>query len=75
MPTLNANRVGEGEGFGSSTFSTARTANAFAVYSAGSDINNLAIEDQVAVIDNTGRATFSGALEAASIDGGVYSAE
>jgi hypothetical protein len=31
MPTLNANRVGEGEGSGSSTFSTARTGNAFAV--------------------------------------------
>ena len=48
------------------------TANAFAVYRAGSDIDALTIEDQVAVIDNTGRATFVGELEAASIDGGTY---
>ena len=28
MPTLNANRVGEGDGAGSSDFNTARTGNA-----------------------------------------------
>ena len=51
------------------------TANAFAVYKAGSDITDLKVTDQVAVISNTGAATFTGALEAASIDGGVYATE
>lgn len=44
MPTLNANRVGEGEGFGSSTFSTARTANAFAVADNPSGNDQFAIQ-------------------------------
>jgi len=52
-----------------------QTANAFAIYKAGSDIDDLKVDDQVAVFDNTGKATFTGALEAASIDGGVYGAE
>ena len=52
-----------------------QTANAFAIYKAGSDIDDLKVEDQVAVFDNTGKATFTGALEAASIDGGIYATE
>ena len=51
------------------------TANAFAIYKAGSDIDDLKVDDQVAVFDNTGKATFTGALEAASIDGGIYGEE
>ena len=47
---------------------------ALSVYSAGSDIVNPLTEDRVVFIDNTGAATFNGALEAASIDGGIYGA-
>mgnify|MGYP001158448863 FL=1 len=43
MPTLNANRVGEGDGVGSSSFSTARTGNA------GSVADNPSGNDQFAI--------------------------
>ena len=43
MPTLNANRVGEGEGSGSSNFSTARTGNASSV------VDNPSGNDQFAI--------------------------
>ena len=74
-PKIYLKNDGEIKGYEIQLLGNTTSANAFAVYSAGSDINNLAVEDQVAIIDNTGRATFSGALEAASIDGGVYAAE
>jgi len=44
MPTLNANRVGEGEGSGSSTFSTARTGNAATVADNPSGNDQFAIQ-------------------------------
>ena len=44
MPTLNANRVGEGEGSGSSTFSTARGGNAAAVADNPSGNDQFAIQ-------------------------------
>ena len=44
MPTLNANRVGEGSGFGSSSFSTARTGNAQSVADNPSGADQFAIQ-------------------------------
>ncbi len=51
------------------------TGNALRVYAAGTTIDNLDADTGTATvtITNTGAATFAGALEAESVDGGVYS--
>ena len=48
---------------------------AISIYKAGASITNPLDADRVVLIDNTGAATFNGALEAASIDGGIYATE
>lgn len=50
------------------------TGNALRIYEAGTTINNLDAGTGTATvtITNTGAATFAGALEALSVDGGVY---
>ena len=63
---------GEIKGYDINLLGNTTTATALAVYSAGSDIDALDTNDQVVNITNTGAATFAGALEALSIDGGVY---
>ena len=74
-PKIYLKNTGEIKGYEMQLLGNTTTANALAVYAAGSDIADLKVEDQVAVIDNTGKATFTGALEAESIDGGVYAAD
>ena len=63
---------GEIKGYDINLLGNTTTATALAVYSAGSDIDALDTNDQVVNNTNTGAATFAGALEALSIDGGVY---
>ena len=45
---------------------------ALQVFEVGTTVDNVSTQTPVATINNDGTATFTGALEAASIDGGVY---
>ena len=71
-PKIYLKPDGEIKGYNINLLGNTTTATALAVYSAGSDIDALDTNDQVVNITNTGAATFAGALEALSIDGGVY---
>ena len=71
-PKIYLKSDGEIKGYDINLLGNTTTATALAVYSAGSDIDALDTDDQVVNITNTGAATFAGALEALSIDGGVY---
>ena len=71
-PKIYLKSDGEIKGYDINLLGNATTATALAVYSAGSDIDALATNDQVVNIKNTGAATFAGAFEALSIDGGTY---
>ena len=72
-PKIYLKSDGEIKGYDINLLGNTTTATAIAVYSAGSDIDALDTNDQVVTITNTGAATFAGALEALSIDGGTYS--
>ena len=72
-PKIYLKSDGEIKGYDINLLGNTTTATALAVYSAGSDIDALDTNDQVVTITNTGAATFAGALEALSIDGGTYS--
>jgi len=42
------------------------------VFEVGTTVDNVGTQTAVATIKNDGTATFTGALEAESIDGGIY---
>ena len=71
-PKIYLKSDGEIKGHDINLLGNSTTATAIAVYSAGSDIAALDTNDQVVNITNTGAATFAGALEALSVDGGIY---
>ena len=71
-PKVYLKSDGEVKGYDINLLGNVDTATALAVYSAGSDIDALDPADQVVNISNAGEATFAGALEADSINGGVY---
>ena len=48
---------------------------ALQVFEAGTTVDNVNTQQSVAIIKNDGTATFNGALEAESIDGGIYATE
>ena len=74
-PKIYLKSDGEIEGYDLNLIGNISTGTALAVYPAGSDIDALDPATQVVNISNTGAATFAGALEADSIDGGVYAAD
>ena len=73
-PKILLKSTGDISGVEAGLIGDTTTGNALRVYAAGTTIDNLDAGTGTATvtITNTGAATFAGALEALSVDGGVY---